>query len=212
MGGRWRSYQPWNRRRVFAPSSELHRLTPGLPPARTIWSATAGDSIQPFQWSHDDKRIAVLIEREDRTSQLGVLGVDGSLRILTSLGWRGADRAVFSPDSRYLASAPPSPTEPGMNRSASSPPTQSREIVALEDRKLQHGHGMVGRRSTSASLRATEAARSLWAVPLRDSKPDGPPFVVQDRAGLDVVAGPHAVGRDVPVETIWRGIRRGDVA
>lgn len=52
-------------------------------------------------WSPDGKLLAVGTSRSDGTSQIIVAGVaDGSMRVLKSHGWRGADAMFFSRDSR----------------------------------------------------------------------------------------------------------------
>ena len=62
------------------------------------------DGLRPFDWSPDGRWIAVGIEREDHSSQLGVVNArSGELRVLKSIDWRGVNNAVFSPDGRYLA-------------------------------------------------------------------------------------------------------------
>jgi Tol biopolymer transport system component len=60
--------------------------------------------IAPYDWSHDGKWIAVELQRLDRTAQIGIVSaIDGSLRILRSIDWRGSSKLAFSPDDRYLA-------------------------------------------------------------------------------------------------------------
>jgi Tol biopolymer transport system component len=59
---------------------------------------------RPFDWSPDGRWIALLIERQDQSSQLAVVNArSGELRVLKSIDWRGVNKAVFSPDGRYLA-------------------------------------------------------------------------------------------------------------
>ena len=164
-----------------APRAEL-RIAPLDEPTisrtRTLWSADAR-AIRPFQWSHDNRQIAVLIEHADRTSQLGVLSLDGSLKTLTSLGWRGTDRAVFSPDSRYLA-----------YDAASSGSTRHDQIhiIAADGRTKETvfedtsantvmGWSPDGRHLLFGSDRS--GALALWALPVRDGRADGSAFVVR---------------------------------
>ena len=110
----------------------------------------------------------MLIEREDRTSQLGVLGVDGSLRILTSLGWRGTGRAVFSPDSRYLAYDAAVPDETRHEQIRIIATDASRETVASRMEVRTRSWRVVGRRSTSALCeRSKRRARALGAARAR---------------------------------------------
>jgi len=76
----------------------------GVPAFRRIHQFETGESVRPFDWSPDGKSIAVLIERTDRSSEIGILSVpDGSIRQLKSIDWRGVSKIVFSPDGRYIA-------------------------------------------------------------------------------------------------------------
>lgn len=59
---------------------------------------------KPWDWSPDGKWISVEIWHPDRTRQIGIISVpDGSLRVLKSVDWRGANGLFFSPDGKYLA-------------------------------------------------------------------------------------------------------------
>lgn len=60
--------------------------------------------IAPRDWSPDGKWIAVTLRRDDGTKQIGLVAIaDGSLRVLKSVDWRGAETMRFSPDGRLLA-------------------------------------------------------------------------------------------------------------
>ena len=75
----------------------------GVPAFRRLLSSS-GDGFRPFDWSPDGNWIALAIEREDRSSQIGVVNTrSGDLRVLKSIDWRGVGKIVFSPDSRYIA-------------------------------------------------------------------------------------------------------------
>jgi Tol biopolymer transport system component len=72
--------------------------------ARVLYSNPEVGWIGPSDWSSDGKWIAVQIRRNDRTAQIGLVSpVDGSLRVLKSVDWRGSTKMFFSPDGRYLA-------------------------------------------------------------------------------------------------------------
>ena len=74
------------------------------PASRLLRPRNGNDAFRPFDWSPDGRWIALLIEREDQSSQLGVVNArSGELRVLKSIDWRGVNKAVFSPDGRYLA-------------------------------------------------------------------------------------------------------------
>jgi Tol biopolymer transport system component len=152
---------------------------PSISRTQTIWSAE-GTDIRPFQWSHDNRQIAVLLEHADRTSQLGLLGLDGSLKTLTSLGWHGTDRVVFSPDSRYLAydaaSATGSRRHDQIHIIAADASTKA---LAFEHPSANTvmGWSRDGRHLLFASDRS--GALALWALPVRNGRPDGAAFVVR---------------------------------
>ena len=72
--------------------------------SRLLLPLNGRDAFRPFDWSPDGRWIAVEIEREDQSSQLAVVNARSSeLRVLKSIDWRGVNKAVFSPDGRYLA-------------------------------------------------------------------------------------------------------------
>jgi Tol biopolymer transport system component len=76
----------------------------GIPPARVIYDNPEVNFTYPLDWSPDGSRLAVSIERKDRTRQLGLLSVaDGTMRILRSTAWDQRNYAFFSPDGRRLA-------------------------------------------------------------------------------------------------------------
>jgi Tol biopolymer transport system component len=62
------------------------------------------DAFRPVDWSPDGRWITLLIERRDHSSQLALVNTrSGERRVLKSIDWRGIDKAVFSPDGRYIA-------------------------------------------------------------------------------------------------------------
>jgi Tol biopolymer transport system component len=72
--------------------------------SRLLLPLNGRDGFRPFDWSPDGRWIALLISREDQSSQLAVVNTrSGELRVLKSIDWRGVNKAVFSPDGRYLA-------------------------------------------------------------------------------------------------------------
>jgi len=98
------AYQ-WQPRDVVG-GSEL-RIVPfdgTVAASRLLLPLNGRDAYRPFDWSPDGRWIALLIEREDQSSQLAVVNArSGEVRVLKSIDWRGVNKAVFSPDGRYLA-------------------------------------------------------------------------------------------------------------
>ena len=73
-------------------------------PRRFLSSNDDISSIAPVDWSPDSNWIAVNVRRKDGTGQIALVAVsDGSLRVLKSVDWRGANRIAFSPDGRFIA-------------------------------------------------------------------------------------------------------------
>jgi Tol biopolymer transport system component len=80
--------------------------TAGIPSPRQVASFTDKEVrfISVLDWSPDGKSIAMTVARTDGTGQIGVLStVDGSLRVLKSVGWTGPERVFFSGDGKHLA-------------------------------------------------------------------------------------------------------------
>jgi Tol biopolymer transport system component len=96
----------WAPQEVVSRGEEL-RIVPfdgTVASSRLLLPLNGRDGFRPFDWSPDGRWIALLIEREDQSSQLAVVNArSGELRVLKSIDWRGVNKAVFSPDGRYLA-------------------------------------------------------------------------------------------------------------
>jgi len=60
--------------------------------------------LEPFDWSPDGRRVALVLARKDKTRQIAILTVDERrLDRLTTLDWNGTTRVLFSPDGRWVA-------------------------------------------------------------------------------------------------------------
>jgi len=77
----------------------------GVPASRTLFGGPEVADVVPMDWSRDGKLLAVIVARNDRTRQIGVVSVpEGQLKVLESLDWNGRPSALrFSPDGRDLA-------------------------------------------------------------------------------------------------------------
>src|SRR5258705_13654867 len=76
----------------------------GVPEFRRLFDNEDVNYVSPDDWSPDGKWLAVQLHRKDRSTQIGLIAIqDGSLRVLKTVGWRGATRLLFSSDGRYLA-------------------------------------------------------------------------------------------------------------
>ena len=144
-------------------------------------------SIQPREWTADDREILVGIHRPDRTIQVGFANVaTGELRVIRTFSWSDAVNAsaALSRDGRYLALSVPS----------GKAPTAESDVVIL----TLDGSREVGRIVTPGVERIVGwaadgrlfyqsapggagpgAAWPLFAVQMRDGKPAGSPQLVK---------------------------------
>jgi Tol biopolymer transport system component len=142
-----------------------------------------GESIRPFEWSPDGRLLAVLIERTDRSSQIGTLSVqDGTLRLLKSINWRGVNKMVFSPDGRFIAYE----MMPGDARDRTHIYVMaidaSRESAVVDDASKNYvmgwspdGYVVFGSDRTGTT--------ALWTVRVEDGRATEPPALVKEHIG-----------------------------
>ena len=82
--------------------ARLHGITISEP--RSLLNNPDITGAAPYDWSPDNKWIAVGLLRRDRTNQIALVDAQtGSLRILKSLDWKEPTKIFFSPDGRYIA-------------------------------------------------------------------------------------------------------------
>jgi Tol biopolymer transport system component len=155
----------------------------GVPAFRRIRQFEAGESVRPFDWSPDGKSIAVLIERTDRSSQIGILSVpDGAIRPLKSIDWRGVSKMVFSPDGRYIAYD----LSVGDGRDRTHiyvlAVDASRETAVVEDASRNNvmGWSPDGHLVFVSNRTGT---RSLWTMPIEDGRSKEAPRLVKENVG-----------------------------
>jgi Tol biopolymer transport system component len=143
--------------------------------------------IGTFDWSNDGVWLAVAIERQGNTGQLGVINTaDGSLRILKSAtGKVFPVKMFFSPDSVFIAD----------DASPGAPANQPRDVFvravaggeemavvahAANDRLM--GWAPDGRSLLFSSDRAGSMA--IWSLPVAKGKPQGEPLLLKDMGSL----------------------------
>lgn len=154
-----------------------------VPSSTRVLQSQGKDTIRPFDWSPDGRWIAVLVERDDRSSQLGLVSVqEGTFRQLKSIDWRGVNKAVFSPDGRFIA----------YDLSVGDTRDQvhvfvmavdgSRETAVVEDHSKNHLMGWSpGGHLLFASDRS--GSMSLWAVPVEHGRSQAAPTLVKANIG-----------------------------
>ena len=76
----------------------------GLPRARVIVDNPDIQWMAPYDWTPDNRTIAVLLRRRDGSAQIATVSAEtGALRPLKSIEWRGVSNLALSPDGRRLA-------------------------------------------------------------------------------------------------------------
>ena len=162
--------------------SELRIVSLGGSSVRTstrVLQFQGKDAIRPFDWSPDGRWIAALVEREDRSSQLGLVSVkDGAFRQLKSIDWRGVNKAVFSADSRFIAyDLSVGDTRDQVHVFVMSV-DGSRETAVVEDHSRNHLMGWSpGGHVLIASDRS--GTLSLWTVPVENGRALAAPTLVK---------------------------------
>jgi Tol biopolymer transport system component len=151
--------------------------------ARTVKRLGEGEFVRPFDWSPDGRSLAVLIERADRSSQVGTLSLqDGSTRMLKSIDWRGVEKMVFSPDGRFIAYD----IIPAGARDRSHIDViavdASGESAIVEDSSKNHlmGWSPDGYLVFTSDRTGTNA---LWTVPVENGRAKQPPTLVKEHVG-----------------------------
>jgi Tol biopolymer transport system component len=141
----------------------------------------AAPLIFPYDWSADDKWIAVQIRRADRTGEIAVVSTaDGTMRVLkSSAEWRRAEVMAFSPDGRYLA-YDLSPTPDANQHDVFVIATDgSRETAAVVNPADDVVIGWTPDGKDLLFARNRNGSGGVWAVPMRDGKADGEPRLIK---------------------------------
>ncbi len=70
---------------------------------RILYRSEEVEYVYADGWSPDGRQVLVLVNRKDRTNQIGLVSVaDGSLKVLKSMSWRSPVEMAFSADGRYI--------------------------------------------------------------------------------------------------------------
>ena len=195
----WNTYAPPSARQLRV--ATLDRT--GAPQIRTLY-ASDENGLDPTDWSPDGKTLAVLVSRPDRTKRIGLLGMDGSLRVLKTIeNWRAVNKMFFSPDGKYLAyDMPTSDTEKSgrdlfiiaVDGSDETPVHDPADDVVM-------GWTPDGRHLLFASDRS--GSIDLWALPVADGKPTSTaPLLVKSNVGTMLSLGLTSSGTLHTVKTV----------
>ena len=156
----------------------------GLPSSRSVFANEEVLSIRPHDWSPDGRRIAVSLQRKDRTAQIGWVSVaDRSLRVVKSVDWRGPIRMFFSPDGRDIAFDLPASDTTDDRDVFVVAADGSREIAAVVNpgNDFLIGWAPDGGHLLFASDRSGTVG--LWALPFAGGKPQGAPRLLKANIG-----------------------------
>lgn len=160
----------------------------GDPNPRVLYDNPDASWIDPYDWSHDGKFIAVEVDRPDKSRQIGLVTVpEGSFRALGSIDWRGSAAVAFSPDGKYLAyDLPQSDTRAAMDI----------HVLAVDG---SHDYPAVIHPSNDRlaswspdgkSLLFTSdrtGTNALWSVAFADGKTQGDPQMLKASIAADFV-------------------------
>ena len=152
---------------------------PGTPP-RVLFDNPDVIWIAPYDWSSDGKRLAVHVQRVDRTAQIGLVSViDGTYTPLKSIDWRGTTRIFFSPDGALVAYDLPQPG-PDLARDVYLLSVDGAREVAVAPHQANE-RVMGWSPDGSTLLIASDRAEStgLWSVPVAKGQPAGLPSLIK---------------------------------
>lgn len=149
-------------------------------PPRLLFHNQDQTWIAPWDWSPDGKWLAVTASRKDLTTQLGLVStVDGSFRVLKSMGWSGPGKVFFSPNGKYLAFDAPATDTTVQHDIFVLAVDGSREVPAVvhPSDDLLMGWSPGGTHLLFASDRS--GSFGLWALAFDDGKTRGAPFLIK---------------------------------
>lgn len=181
--------------------------SPGSAGPDVLFSNPEVRFVQPCAWSHDGERILTLFFREDNTSQIALVDVDGgTVKILRSLHWIYPKRMDLSPDGRYV-----------VYDNLSAADSSERDLYILrtdgsEERRLLDGPSddqspvwsFDGGTIWFVSDRGGSPA--IWSAPLRNGAAAGPPRQLTGALPRTLLMGATRAG-DVFVGRRTGGVR-----
>jgi Tol biopolymer transport system component len=203
----------WFRAPLHVPEVRIVSVSAGSGP-RTLLKFSEGPPVA-IDWSPDGKLLALAVYTKD-TGQIIVANVaDGSTRLIRSANLQEGGRLFFSPDSRYLTYH--------LLATSDDDDVQQRDVFTLavdgsrEVRAVSNpaddcavGWSPDGKYLLFSSTRI--GARSLWAQPVSEGRPQGQPMLLKPDIGASISLGVtnngavyfyrHASDRDVKVARI----------
>jgi Tol biopolymer transport system component len=166
----------------------------GIPQPRTIFTNPEIAGFSPTDWSADGRTLAVLVKRTDGTSQIALIGLDGSFTALKTIeGWRSVNKIFFSPDGKYLA-YDAQISDSDLRRDLFILATDASGETPVHDPADDNvmGWSNDGRYLLFASDRNTSVG--LWAVPINDGKPASAALLMRPDIGTVLSQGVTRAG------------------
>ena len=149
--------------------------TNGETSPRRLYFSREVPFIAPVDWSPDGTRIAVSYSTRDQASRIGLLSVsDGSVRVLKSVVWGGANDIEFSPDGKYLAyDLMRGDDLEGRDIFVLAADGSSETLLVNSGFNSVLGWSADGKRVVF--LRERNGNLDIWAAPVEGNKPQGAP-------------------------------------
>jgi Tol biopolymer transport system component len=167
----------------------------GIPQPRRVLANEEIAHLAVSDWSSDQKSIAVVAERKDRSVQIAVVGArDGALRVLKSVSWRGPTKLFFSPDNKYLAYDLPA-SDTALQRDVfiiAVDGSQDTPVLVNTANEVVMGWSPDGRHLLFASDRT--GAVGLWALSVANGKAATAPKLLKPDIGKASPLGLTASG------------------
>ena len=138
----------------------------------------------PYDWSPDNKWLAVGLGRVDRTSQIALVHTQtGALRILKSLDWKSPTKIFFSPDGRFIAYDLMTSDARDERHIFVMAVDGTREVTAVAhpSQNIIMGWSPDGSQVLFASNRS--GSFGMWAVDMQDGAPKGAPALLKPDIG-----------------------------
>lgn len=163
---------------------------------RTLLKFSEGVPVA-VDWSPDGKLLAIASHNGDTGQILVATVADGSTRVIASIRVPEAARLFFSPDSRYLAvdfMATGDDADVGQRDVITLAVDGGRETRAVANPAddCAVGWSPDGRYLLFSSTRTS--ARSLWALPVSEGRPQGQPVLLKPDVGSSLSLGVTKAG------------------
>ena len=147
---------------------------------RTLLSTRAQEFVSPQSFTPDGRTVAAIIVRDDRTTQIGLIPLNGGApTILKTFDWRAPNGLVVSPDGRWLAyDFPVEQNDPARDvYVVAVDGSQEAAVVRDKGNDVVVGWGRDGAHLLVASERG--GTPGVWAVPMASGKTQGEPVLVR---------------------------------